>query len=553
MENSVYQEVELKKIVRNPLNPRKRFEGPKFDELVASVKAKGVIEPILLRPINGKKEMEIVAGERRYRASCVVANENGGLDSQTIPSMVRELSDDDAFDIMCIENLHREDLTELEEAESFKAYINRHGEGALAELAEKIGINPRYIRRRVAVLDLPKQVLKAWEKGELKYGHLEQLRRLDKKEIQTHTQEIIRHRGAYSVRALKDDIDRQAINLKDAKFDLEKAGCLGCMKNTEVQKDLFDMGDLKGAHCLDPKCFKQNQNNWLLKNWKKTGYRKQHGTNGFRFYDDVSWSEFERFYSKPPKRCKECPDLVTLIYLDGRVSEGKVCLGEKSCFNKKAAASKESGSETEKKEPRKTPDWHGEYFREEFYKEQLPIRLQAVPVDDVVAVRVMLFSLLKLNNNLHEWWGVKRGLKQPRKDGDYWSTRLRWEEIWETISTMDYDRAREDLQEASIQTVMQDQYAAKCRRMIADHIGISLAKEWRITDEYLNKKTVPEIHAIAKKFKLFETKEAKTFLFEKLLKKRGNFKSCKKGELKRLFLESGVDLAGVVPEEILSA
>lgn len=551
MENQVFQEVGLDKLTPNPSNPRKRFSGVKFDELVNSVREKGVLEPILVRPKD--KGFEIVAGERRFRALSRVAEGNGGLASHSIPAMVRPLSDDDAFDIMCIENLQREDLTELEEAESFKMYIDKHGMEALQQLEERTGINQRYVRKRLAVLKLPGKTLKAWEKGELRYGHLEQLSRLDdKKMVMEYTKEIAEYRGAYSVRKLKDNIDRTAINLKNAKFNLEKAGCINCMKNSETQKDLFDMGDLKGAHCLNPKCFKQTTTNWLQANWKKTGYRKKHGTNGFRFWDSVGWDGYHEFMGKAPKRCQECDDFITLIYLDGQVHSGKVCIGNVDCFKKSKKKNEAAGSGETKGGTKTPPAWHGEFFREAFYKEQLPLKLQEIPVDHIQTARVMLFSLLKSNSDLHEWFGVKRCGKESEENDGYYCRGLTWEEIWERVSTMEYNQLKEDLKEASIQVVMQDQYAGQPRRMIADHIGISLEKEWRITEEYLNKKTIPEIRKIAEDFKLFETKEAKAFLYETLLKKRGTFSSCKKSELKRIILEGGLDLAGVVPEEVLA-
>ena len=549
MENEIYQEIELQRLQPNPLNPRKRFSGAKFDELVASIREKGVIEPILARPM-GDDRLEIVAGERRYRASLTVAETGGGLNGQKIPALVRELSDDDAFDIMCIENLHREDLTELEEAEGFKTYLDKRGPEALPDLAERTGINPRYIRRRVAVLSLPKKTLKAWEKGDLKYGHLEQLSRLqDKKEITEYTGKILEWRGGYSVRRLKDDINSEAPELKSAKFDLGKTGCLSCAQNSDIQKTLFELTDLKGAHCLNPKCFKQKQNNWLTANWKKTGYRKQHGTNGFRFRGDVSWDDYGAFdgYSnhEPLKKCKDCDSFVTLLHLDGRVDEGKVCIGDKNCFN----SSRRSSGATDGGDPgdpgatvRKTPAWHGNYFREKFYKEVLPERLGGQ-----VTARVLLFSLLKSNSGLHEWFGGKHG----KADGDTWGFSMRNREIWDIVSAMECVDAADELNEASILVVMQDQYDTESRRAIADTIGISLAEEWRITEEYLDKKTIAEIMKIGEDFKVFEQKAAQTFLYETLLKKRGKFKGCKKGELKRIFLESGVDLAGVVPEEIL--
>jgi len=165
MKDQTYQEVELSKIVSNPWNPRKTFSGPKFDELADSVRAKGVIEPILLRPLESGT-MEIVAGERRYRALCQVAQENGGLEAARIPAMVREFSDDEAFEIMTIENLQREDLTELEEAQSFQTYLNRKGKDALPELAERTGINPRYIRRSPSHnLKIIKQFIRLYNAG----------------------------------------------------------------------------------------------------------------------------------------------------------------------------------------------------------------------------------------------------------------------------------------------------------------------------------------------------------------------------------------------------
>ena len=86
---------------------------------------------------------------------------------------------------------------------------------------------------------------------------------------------------------------------------------------------------------------------------------------------------------------------------------------------------------------------------------------------------------------------------------------------------------------------------------MADHIGIDLRTEFRIDEEYLQKKTKAEIIAIGEHFGVFEQKCVKDYLFETLLKKRGKYKSCKKDELIRLFMESGADLAGLVPAEIL--
>jgi ParB/RepB/Spo0J family partition protein len=567
-----YMEVPLGLLVSNPMNPRRKFDGQKFDDLVASIRLKGILEPILVRPVGGGKKFEIMAGERRFRAACQVARDNGGMKGRTAPAMVREMSDDEAFDVMTIENLQREDLTELEEAESFKAYIDKRGEGSAVQLAERTGINITYIRRRVSVLDLPKQVLKAWEQGKLLYGHLEQLKRIDDKEkIREYTDEIIEMNGAYSVRELRDEINGKSPSLKSAMFDLEQAGCVSCGQNTDVQKKLFDFDGMDGAHCMNSACFKQKLNDWLQGNWKKTGYRKQYGTNGFRFMGE-NWFEFELFYGKEYKRCKECPDYVTLIASDGHCVQGKACAGDRNCFNRQdKPETKDQGPGEEKEQAREAPAWHGEYFREEFYKGVLPGRLEATTIDGVEMEKVQLFALIKSNHDLKGWFAKKMKIKDEDdlKDGDeaaqpisgeyaisddeydYEYGYISDEQIWKAICELDYLQARQCLREASIAVVMQGQFGAEARRMVADHIGISLKDEWRITKEYLDKKTKAEIFKIAADFKIFEDQKTKTFLFEKLLKKRGNFNSCKKPELVRVFLESGVELAGVVPEEIL--
>jgi len=166
----------------------------------------------------------------------------------------------------------------------------------------------------------------------------------------------------------------------------------------------------------------------------------------------------------------------------------------------------------------------------------------------------MLFAMLKSNTALHGWFGRRHGKDGVSEEDDfgYPSHFFRLTEIWEELEKMPYAVLLEELYQAAIQVVMQDNWESESRRAIADHTGISLQEEWRITEEYLDKKTIAEILAIGEEFGVFEQKEAQTFLYETLLKKRGNFKGCKKAELKRVFLESGVDLAGVVPAEILA-
>ena len=131
-----------------------------------------------------------MAGERCLRGSLQVHKGNGK--GATIPALVRNLTYEEAIEFMTIENLQREDLNELEDARAFQTYLTLKGTDAVEDLASTIGVDPRYIRRRVRVLNFPKKALDLWAKGAMRYGHLEQFLRLGTK------QEVLEATPCYS-------------------------------------------------------------------------------------------------------------------------------------------------------------------------------------------------------------------------------------------------------------------------------------------------------------------------------------------------------------------
>lgn len=587
MNDERFEYIPLSSITPHPDNPRKQFDGPEFDELVASIKQKGVIVPVLLRPLPSRKKKDLpyqlVAGERRWRARQKAAEANGGPEKATIPAIIRELTDDEAFDIMYIENLQRKDLAPLEEAEGFKKYCDRKGEHAVAEISERTGIDARYIRRRLGIMALPDQVLKAWDKGELLYGHCEQLMRLkEKADVIEMCKRAVEHR--LSVRDLAREITEKSPSLKDTVFDAQAAGCAACHQNSKIQKQLFDLGaEGKEARCLDPKCFKQHVNNHFNTNWKKTGWYKQHHTSGFRFGEDYpSWGgrntrhTFRNYYSmKPPKSCHGCEHFVTLIKLDGSVDEGAVCIKhDQACFDtavKSAAAEKarkqkagqgkgNGGSQSPPDAPRVS--WHGEHFRQEFFRQQIPLRLQEAPIIDDRVKRIQLFSLLHSVHDVHEWFEDAFIPEADRVEkGEYsYSFGVSDSHLWKQILSMDEETLDRALRETPLQVVIWGKASSggpvyggidgSTRRTIAEYLGADIDREWTVTREYLDKKTTPEIHAWAQMYGIWETKEAQAYLYEALNKKRGKFASCKKAELVQLILNCGLDLRGKLPKEI---
>ncbi|MCB2147594.1 MAG: ParB/RepB/Spo0J family partition protein [Deltaproteobacteria bacterium] len=551
-----FEEISLTAIAPSPFNPRKAFSGARFDELVASIANVGVLEPVLVRPVDGETPYELVAGERRWRARMAVAEANGGVEAATIPAMVQQMDDDTALDIQTIENLQREDLDGLEEAQAFKIFVDRKGVDAIPELAQRTGIKEQYIRRRLMILRLPKKILAAWDKGELKYGHLEQLARMDDKQqrmqVFDKTIKESQHRQV-SVASLKEMIRRISPALKSARFNIEAEGCLSCTQNTGVQIRLFDMGD-GDDHCNRPKCFKQKQSAHLLKTWSRTRYPKKFGTTGFRFDDEVGWSDCHHFWGSDriAEKCRTCEHHLSILYLSGESSEDRACFGDEACFKAaKGGQFSDAGAGKSKPEKKDGPRvaWHGRHFREVFYQEQLPQRFETVVPGSLTANQVALFTIVKGNARIHDWYMERHPeIGKQRWEGSEFRS-IDTAALFTLISCMDMLQVKDEINAVALQAILSDDYATEERGMVARHIGIDLAGEWRFTAEYLDKKTKAEMMAFGKQFGLFEDPHAQAFLADTL--KRRAFKACKKGELIRVFLESGADTSGMVPDEIL--
>ena len=131
--------VPLGRITRG-LNPRRHFDEAKMQELIGSVKEKGVIQPILLRPVGD--DFELIAGERRFRAAVAA-------ELTEIPAMIRDVDDDEAEMLALMENIHRDDLSPMEEAESAAKILARHN-GDRAETATVLCWDSTKLNRRRA-------------------------------------------------------------------------------------------------------------------------------------------------------------------------------------------------------------------------------------------------------------------------------------------------------------------------------------------------------------------------------------------------------------------
>ncbi len=157
------RELPIELVQSNTLNPRKVFNQEDLDDLVSSVAEKGILQPVVVRPVGDGENYQIVAGERRWRAA-----QKAGL--HHIPALVRELSDKEVLEIALIENVQRADLNPVEEAHGYQQLIDQF-EYTQQQLAESIGKSRSHIANTLRLTALPASVLEALQTGKLTAGH----------------------------------------------------------------------------------------------------------------------------------------------------------------------------------------------------------------------------------------------------------------------------------------------------------------------------------------------------------------------------------------------
>lgn len=156
--------IPIDRIAPSPFNPRKHFDPAELDELANSIREKGLVQPIILRPIGaGGHHYEIVAGERRWRAA-----QRASL--HLVPAIVRALTDQEALELAIIENVQRTDLNAIEEATGYRELVDRFGY-TQDELGQIIGKSRSHLANTMRLLKLPESVQGMVREGRLSAGH----------------------------------------------------------------------------------------------------------------------------------------------------------------------------------------------------------------------------------------------------------------------------------------------------------------------------------------------------------------------------------------------
>ena len=198
-------ELNVSELRSNPYQPRQKFDQEKLVELANSIKEYGVLEPIIVT--KSIKGYEIVAGERRKKAS-----ELAGL--ETIPAIIKEFTDSEMMQIALLENIQRENLTAIEEAEAYSNLLKVLNV-TQEELANKIGKSRSYITNMVGLLNLPESVKNDILHGLISAGHAKILSKLENEELITELAEKIKL-NHLSVRELEELVQNPGYKRKNA-------------------------------------------------------------------------------------------------------------------------------------------------------------------------------------------------------------------------------------------------------------------------------------------------------------------------------------------------
>jgi ParB family chromosome partitioning protein len=258
-QNSIYRDLPLSQLQESPFNPRKRFEQTSLEELAQSIRAQGVLAPLLVREL-GPERFEIVAGSRRFRASQIASLEQ-------VPVRIVNLSDAEAQLAMAVENLQREDVHPLEEARAFANLLQQQYD--LATIAAKVGRSERFVAERIRLNELISSIAEAFLENKITVGHAlliaklpasqqpeafaAAFRRMWTTQGDVQTLVPVKELAAWIDTNILLDLAVAPFDRRDAALLPEAGSCDNCPKRTGVNTLLFP-GDAPDS-CLDKQCY----------------------------------------------------------------------------------------------------------------------------------------------------------------------------------------------------------------------------------------------------------------------------------------------------------
>ena len=270
------QKLPVMLIQPSPMNPRKTFDEAKLEELAQNIEEQGLLQPITVRKISDEEthideetgevvsiepQYEIVCGERRFRAWNLLANKSARYNE--IPCIIREMTDEQAFDAMITENLQRQDVDPVEEAIAFSLLLENGN--AIEDIAIRFGKSIRFVQDRVKLKGLIPELMEMLRKDLIPISGAMLLAKLDTESQRKLLERRVNPEEGATLADIKDYLDNlfcvidKAQFFDDDKFSDDIPVCSGCMNNTANHGCLFY--EMKGTEqkCINRECFAKKQ------------------------------------------------------------------------------------------------------------------------------------------------------------------------------------------------------------------------------------------------------------------------------------------------------
>ena len=273
--NSEYRDLSVAALIESPSNPRKRFDENGLNELATSFKSQGVLAPLLVRELDESK-YEVIAGARRLRAAKLA-------ELESVPVRIVKLSDAEAIEAQCVENLQREDIHPLEEALGFKSLLELGEPYNIAHVAARAGKSEAYIYGRLRLADLIRSVAEAFLKDKITIGHALLIAKLPASQQQEAFAAAFRSMWTSEgntqvlipVKELSAWIESNILlQLASAPFDKQDetlvpaaGSCVNCPKRTGFNNLLF--AEVRKDSCSDPQCFRAKLDEHIARQLQK--------------------------------------------------------------------------------------------------------------------------------------------------------------------------------------------------------------------------------------------------------------------------------------------
>lgn len=267
---TVAQQIESEAVVllpvgqlhKSPTQPRRRGPSKLDPDFVASIRAKGVLQPIIVRERDHRAGWEIVFGHRRHAGSVTAERE-------TIPAIVREMTDEEVFEAQLIENIQRSDMHPLDEADGFQRMLFEH-KRTQADIAARIGRPVAYVHQRLKLCELGKEARAALDSDKISLGIALLIARIPAQLQVEALKQIWQGMGVAEAKSRLEEVyllrlDQAPFDIKDANLVPAAGPCTTCPKRTGQQRELFPDA-ARADLCIDRVCYRNKLDAlWAIK------------------------------------------------------------------------------------------------------------------------------------------------------------------------------------------------------------------------------------------------------------------------------------------------